>query len=213
MRSVARWFSTGPRILQELLRARGQLKSNKSGNADMSTPIEALLIRLKHQEAGNWWEAVVSLGTLKAVEAFEAIIALIETDEDFSNRHVALYALAKLPDCKALKYLVNTLSSEIQEIREGAIGAIGLFAEVNPTLNCNLDEAVPILHRLLQNELNEQIAVNIIYSLAAIGTPDAKDILVSTLNNPIDNPVFENIGFRKTIEHTVISLDNPEDGA
>jgi HEAT repeat protein len=166
--------------------------------------IDNLLVALYDGNAAARYEAVVRLGTLKVVEVYDAIIELIETDSDFSNRHFALYTLAKLPDCRALEYLMNVLSNNLHGLREGAIGAIGLFATENRALDCDINQAVPILYNLLLKETDIQIAVNIIYTVADIATPEAKHVLISTLENPNDNPVFADDGFRKTLEQLLI---------
>jgi len=110
----------------------------------------------------RYW-AAQALGQLGDDRAVEALIAVLEHDQDDDVRASVAYALGSLGDRRAIKPLVTALDDDSEEVRgwvAGALGAMGAAAE----------RALPKLSELAQGDPDPDVRTSAMLAIQKIET-------------------------------------------
>ena len=152
-----------------------------------TTVVNALIARLKDENAGVRRAAAHSLGQLGDLRAVAPLIAIL-ADSDAEVRSTAVDALADLEDPRAIGPLANLLKDPVTEVRHNALSALSHWDQGVPT-----GQVVPLLDdpdadvrreavNLLEH-LNARSAGPAIARLIHDPSADVRSTVVQTLGN------------------------------
>jgi len=149
--------------------------------------VNALIARLKDENAGVRGAAAHSLGRLGDARAVPPLIAVL-ADSDGEVRAAAIEALADLGDARAIGPIAGLLKDPIADVKRNALGALSHFDEGVPTApvvalldDPNADvrhEAIDLL-----DHLHARSAAGAIARMIHDPSPDVRHAAVSTLGN------------------------------
>src|SRR5207248_2083389 len=149
--------------------------------------VNALIARLKDENAGVRGAAAHSLGRLGDPRAVPPLIAVL-ADSDGEVRAAAIEALADLGDARAIGPIAGLLKDPVAEVKRNALGALSHFDEGVPTApvvalldDPNADvrhEAIDLL-----DHLHARSAAGAIARMTHDPSPDVRHAAVSTLGN------------------------------
>jgi len=149
--------------------------------------VNALIARLKDENAGVRGAAAHSLGRLGDPRAVPPLIAVL-ADSDGEVRAAAIEALADLGDARAIGPIAGLLKDPVAEVKRNALGALSHFDEGVPTApvvalldDPNADvrhEAIDLL-----DHLHARSAAGAIARMIHDPSPDVRHAAVSTLGN------------------------------
>src|SRR6184192_2083823 len=164
------------------------LHIGKRGSVSEDTAVvNALIARLKDENAGVRGAAAHSLGRLGDPRAVPPLIAVL-ADSDGEVRAAAIEALADLGDARAIGPIAGLLKDPISDVKRNALGALSHFDEGVPTApvvalldDPNADvrhEAIDLL-----DHLHARSAAGAIARMIHDPSPDVRHAAVSTLGN------------------------------
>ena len=149
--------------------------------------VNALIARLKDENAGVRGAAAHSLGRLGDPRAVPPLIAVL-ADSDGEVRAAAIEALADLGDARAIGPIAGLLKDPVADVKRNALGALSHFDEGVPTApvvalldDPNADvrhEAIDLL-----DHLHARSAAGAIARMIHDPSPDVRHAAVSTLGN------------------------------
>src|SRR2546421_9863202 len=149
--------------------------------------VNALIARLKDENAGVRGAAAHSLGRLGDPRAVPPLIAVL-ADSDGEVRAAAIEALADLGDARAIGPIAGLLKDPVADVKRNALGALSHFDEGVPTApvvalldDPNADvrhEAIDLL-----DHLHARSAAGAIARMIHDASPDVRHAAVSTLGN------------------------------
>src|SRR6266700_53398 len=157
-----------------------------SGGED-STVVNALIARLKDENAGVRRAAAHSLGQLGDLRAGPPLIAVL-ADSDGEVRSAAVDALADLEDPRAISPIAGLLKDPVTDVKRNALGALSHFDQAVPTAPVVVlldDPDADVRHQAIDllEHLHARAAAGAIARLIHDPSPDVRHSVVSTLGN------------------------------
>lgn len=119
--------------------------------------IQGLIQALSNSDPEIRFQAVCSLGRLKANSAIDSIIFLLKEDQDYHVRYSAAGALGELGGTSAVYELMRALDQSNVQVRVGALRALGEIGDprsVDSVLKCLGDEDI-VVHEEAEQVLGE----------------------------------------------------------
>ena len=149
--------------------------------------VNALIARLKDENAGVRGAAAHSLGRLGDPRAVPPLIAVL-ADSDGEVRAAAIEALADLGDARAIGPIAGLLKDPVADVKRNALGALSHFDEGVPTapVVALLDDAnADVRHEAIDllDHLHARSAAGAIARMIHDPSPDVRHAAVSTLGN------------------------------
>lgn len=166
--------------------------------------VNALIARLKDENAGVRKAAAHSLGQLGDVRAVAPLIAVL-ADSDAEVRSTAVDALADLEDPRAIGPIAALLKDPVTDVRHDALNALSHWERGVPTAQvvALLDdpdadvrrEAVNLLHHLevrsaagaiarLIHDPSSDVRSNVVEALGSLGAQSGVAAVTEALNDP-----------------------------
>src|SRR6184192_2723322 len=149
--------------------------------------VNALIARLKDENAGVRGAAAHSLGRLGDPRAVPPLIAVL-ADSDGEVRAAAIEALADLGDARAIGPIAGLLKDPVADVKRNALGALSHFDEAVPTAPVVAlleDPDADVRHEAIDllEHLHARSATGAIARLIHDPSPDVRHSVVSTLGN------------------------------
>lgn len=125
------------------------------------------------------YNAILSLGNLGDLRAFETLVNILENDseEKGKNRAAAANALTKLEDERVVEPLINALEDPDQQVRVNAVSMLGEIGNQKA-----VDPIIDILQSPDKTSQDTRIAA--IGSLTSLGGPDAMEGVLQAVEDP-----------------------------
>ena len=124
------------------MRLFGSSKPNIS-KMEKKGDIQGLIQALSNSDSKIRFQAVCSLGRLKANSAIDNVISVLKEDQDYHVRWSAAKALGVLGGTTAVYELMRALDQRDVQVRAGALQALGEIRDpssVSNILKCLSDE-------------------------------------------------------------------------
>ncbi len=149
--------------------------------------VNALIARLKDENAGVRGAAAHSLGRLGDPRAVPPLIAVL-ADSDGEVRAAAIEALADLGDARAIGPIAGLLKDPAADVKRNALGALSHFDEGVPTAPVVAlldDPSADVRHEAIDllDHLHARSAAGAIARMIHDPSPDVRHAAVSTLGN------------------------------
>ena len=128
---VAATVAAAPRVSQSSPPVPLSVRERGSGGED-TTVVNALIARLKDENAGVRRAAAHSLGQLGDLRAVPPLIAVL-ADSDGEVRSAAVDALADLEDPRAIGPIAGLLKDPVTDVKRNALGALSHWEQGVPT--------------------------------------------------------------------------------
>jgi len=107
-------------------------RTERGSGGEDTTVVNALIARLKDENAGVRRAAAQSLGQLGDIRAVPPLIAVL-ADSDGEVRSAAVDALADLEDPRAIGPIAGLLKDPVTEVKRNALGALSHWEQGVPT--------------------------------------------------------------------------------
>ncbi|HKA57567.1 MAG TPA: M56 family metallopeptidase [Gemmatimonadales bacterium] len=206
---VAVTVAAAPRVTQRVAVATKADNAVESEPAATQTPqdttvVNALIARLKDENAGVRNAAARSLGQLGDVRAVAPLIAVL-ADSDADVRSTAIDALANLEDPRAVNPIAGLLKDPVTDVRRSALNALSHWEQGVPTgpVVALLDdpdadvrrEAINLLDHLgaksagpaiarLVKDPSSDVRQNVVQALGNLGVQSGAVAITEALSDP-----------------------------
>jgi HEAT repeat protein/beta-lactamase regulating signal transducer with metallopeptidase domain len=168
------------------VRASGATKGTVSTPQD-TTVVNALIARLKDENAGVRRAAAHSLGQLGDPRAVPPLIAVL-ADSDAEVRSTAIDALANLEDPRAIGPIVTSLKDPVSDVKHNALSALSHWEQgvpAAPVVSLLDDPDADVRHEAVEllDHLHARSAGSAIARLIHDPSADVRSAVVQTLGN------------------------------
>ncbi|PZV10911.1 MAG: phycocyanin alpha phycocyanobilin lyase [Leptolyngbya sp.] len=151
------------------------------GGQGRAKTLETLRDRLQDTEPDVQAAAADSIGALKLTEAFEDLRFLYNTSPEWLVKFSIVAALGELGDPRGFELLEDAIVSSNELMQMAAIGSFGELGDTR---------AVPLLVGHAANP-DWQVRYRIAQALGRLATPEAKIILETLAQDPVDQVAEE----------------------
>jgi HEAT repeat protein/beta-lactamase regulating signal transducer with metallopeptidase domain len=189
---------------------RGAERGSGGEAAQDTAVVNALIARLKDENAGVRKAAAHSLGQLGDVRAVQPLIAVL-ADSDAEVRSTAVDALADLEDPRAINPIAGLLKDPVTDVRRDALNALSHWEQGVPTApvvallddpdadvrreavslldNLHARSAAPAIARLIHDPSSD-VRSHVVQALGNLGAQSGAAAITEALNDP-DSDVRE----------------------